>query len=437
VATEIAPDRISELLASERIDFAERAPASGAMFRRATGALAGGVTSSFQRGDPWPVYLARGEGSRVWDLDGNEYLDFHNGFSAMVQGHAHPAIRAAVERRLPLGTHFGAPTEESVAVAEQLAARFGLPRWRFMSSGTESTMSAIRIARAYTGRDDVVKIFGAYHGHHDTAMVSVRARRTNDTEWPPSVPWGEGIPRATVDRVQTVTWGQRDAMDRRLAELAAAGRPPACVIMEPAITAGRVVPPPPGYLRAVREITRRRGVVLIFDEVKTGLTIAAGGGTERFGVKPDIVALAKALGGGLPSGAIGMSTQLAEVVETGRVHQVGTYSGNPLAMAAARASLEQVLTPTAYERFEALGDRMRAGCEAVVAEHGLPAQAVALGAKGSIHVGDDVAELHWLWSMNRGLFLTPGGGEWSLSVAHDEAAVDRYLEVFAELAGRL
>ena len=147
---------------------------------------------------------------------------------------------------------------------------------------------------------------------------------------------------------------------------------------------GRVVPPAPGYLEAVRETTRAHGALLIFDEVKTGLTIAAGGATERFGVRPDMVALAKALGGGLPSGAIGMTADLADYVATGRVHQVGTFNGNPLSMAAARASLEEVLTPPAYERLEALGERMRSGCQAVIDEHGLPAEAVALGSKGSV-----------------------------------------------------
>jgi glutamate-1-semialdehyde 2,1-aminomutase len=315
-----------------------------------------------------------------------------------------------------------------------------LPRWRFTNSGTESTMSAIRIARAWTGRDDVVKIFGAYHGHHDTAMVSVGAKLahgSDETDWPPSMPWGAGIPQAVVDQVHTVPWDDAEAMERRVAELTAAGRAPACVILEPVMTRGRVDPPSPGYLEAVRDIARRHGALLIFDEVKTGLTIAAGGATERFGVRPDIVALAKALGAGLPSGAVGMSADVAEVVETGRVNQVGTFSGNPLTMAAARASLEEVLTPAAYDRLEALGERMRAACEAVISEQGLSARAVAVGAKGSVSHDAEIGELIWLWSMNRGLFVTPGEQEWSLSVAHDEAAVDRYVEVFADLAGSL
>jgi glutamate-1-semialdehyde 2,1-aminomutase len=219
------------------------------------------------------------------------------------------------------------------------------------------------------------------------------------------------------------------------------------------MTNAGVVPPAPGYLEAVREATRRHGAVLIFDEVKTGLTIAAGGATERFGVRPDMVTLAKALGGGLPTGAIGMTAELAAVVEDGSVHHVGTYNGNPLGMAAARASLLEVLTPAAYERMELLGERMVAGCDAVIARHGLPAHTVGLGSKGCVvHSAErvvdyrsfkrrhdpELSELAWAWLMNRGLFVTPGREqEWNVTVAHDEAAVDRYVEAFDSLAAGL
>ena len=185
---------MSGLLERERAALAERTRGSEEMFRRARRSLAGGVASSYQRLDPWPVYLQRGEGARVWDVDGNEYLDFHNGFSAMVQGHAHPAITAAVARRQPLGTHFGAPTEDAVEVAEELARRFGLARWRFTNSGTESVMDAIRIARGLTGRDEVVKIAGSYHGHATRRWW----RRAGAGRL------GRGIPAATAAQVHTV-----------------------------------------------------------------------------------------------------------------------------------------------------------------------------------------------------------------------------------------
>jgi glutamate-1-semialdehyde 2,1-aminomutase len=428
--------RIGELRAREAAGLAERTRASEAMFGRAARSLSGGVASSYHRREPWPVYLARGQGARAWDLDGNEYLDFHNGFGAMIQGHAHPAVEAAVTSRYARGTHFGATTEEAVTVAEELALRFGLPSWRFTNSGTESTMNAIRIARAFTGREDVVKLLGAYHGHDDT-----------------TIPWTDGVPRSTVEHVHGVEFNDAQSMEERIAELGDAGRTPACVIMEAAMTSIGVVPPEPGYLDAVRALTRSHGVVLILDEVKTGLTIAAGGAVERFGVEPDLVTLAKSLGAGLPAGAIGMSAELAAFVEHGRVPQAGTFNGNPLSMAAARASLDEALTPAAYERLERLGERLVAGCERVLAARGLAARCTGLGSKGCVSHGpervvdhasyrrrrdEELAELVWLWCMNRGLLVTPGREqEWSLTVAHDEAAVDRYVEVFDGLAAEL
>jgi len=448
--------RLADLLARERAALDERTRASGDLHERARRTLVGGVASSFQRREPWPVSLERGEGARVWDVDGNEYLDFHTGFGAMVQGHAHPAVAAAVAARAPLGTHFGAPTAEAIAVAEELARRFGLERWRFTNSGTESTMAAIRIARAVTRRDDVLKVFGAYHGHHDAVMVSVgvpAGALGDDPARPPSLAWGAGIPASTVEQVHAVPFNDADALERRIAALEAEGRPPGCLIMEGAMTGAGLIPPEPGYLDAVRAITRRAGVLVILDEVKTGFTIAAGGATERFAVSPDLVTLAKALGAGLPSGAVGMTGEVAGVVEDGSVHHLGTFNGTPLGMAAARASLDEVLTPAAYARLEALGERMAAGCSRVLAEHDLDGRSVALGSKGCVTHGSErvrdyatyrrrhdpqLAELVWLWQMNRGLFVTPGREQdWSLTVAHDEAAVDRYVDVFAELAAEL
>src|SRR5881398_3098823 len=357
-------ERIRELTERENARLNERTPRSGEMFRRADEVLAGGVASSYQSREPWPIYLERGDGPRVWDVDGNEALDFHNGFGSMVQGHAHPAIGRAVAKRHALGTHFAAPTEDAVVVGEELARRWGLPKWRYTNSGSESTMDAIRIARGFTGRDDVLKIFGSYHGHHDTVMVSIGVEydKIGDHDHPVSLPYGGGIPQSTVDHVFAVHFNDAESMERRIVELENEGRKPACVIMEAAMMNLGVVLPEPGYLEAVRDITARHGIVLIFDEVKTGLTIAAGGATERWGVTPDLVTLAKALGGGLSTGAIGGTEEAFEVVEKGTVYQVGTFNGNPLAMAAARASLLEVLTPAAYEHLESIEARLLEGC---------------------------------------------------------------------------
>jgi glutamate-1-semialdehyde 2,1-aminomutase len=454
VRSEVTVDRVrvGELLERELAMLDERTPGSAAMYQRARRSLAGGVASSYQLRDPWPIYLQDGSGPRVRDVDGNEYWDFHNGFGSMVQGHAHPAIVEAVSARVALGTHFAAVTEDTIVVAEELQRRFGLARWRFVNSGSEATMDAIRIARGLTGRETIMKIFGSYHGHHDGVMVSIGVpyERIGDRENLASLPYGAGIPAAVSELTIAVPFNDADAMERRIERLAREGRTPACVIMEAAMMNLGVVLPEPGYLEAVRAITRRHGIVLIFDEVKTGLAIAAGGATERFGVSPDMVTLAKTLGGGLPAGAIGATEEVMSVVEDRSVYQVGTYNGNPLTMAAARASLERVLTADAYRHLDELNERIVGGCAAVIERHRLPGYAVGLAAKGCVtfshqpivdyetfkaNQDTEVTELAWVWNMNRGIYMTPGREEeWTLSVTHTAEAVDAYVRVFDELA---
>ncbi len=451
----IDPARVQALIEREGERLNANTQASRAMYARATPHLAGGVASSYQLRDPWPIYIASGSGQRITDVDGNEYYDFHNGFGSMVQGHAHPAIGAAIAARYPLGTHFGCANEDDIVVADELARRWGLPKWRFTNSGSESTMDAIRIARAYTGRDTVMKIFGSYHGHHDAVMVSIGVAydQIGDRDNLESLPYGAGIPQAIVDMTIAVPFNDPAAMERRIVALTDEGRKPACVIMEAAMMNLGVVLPEPGYLETVREITHRHGIVLIFDEVKTGLCIAAGGATEKFMVKPDLVTLAKGLGGGLPSGAIGGTDEVMSVVVDGSVYQVGTYSGTPLSMAAARASLLEVLTPQAYQHLNHLNDRIVSGCQAVIDRYRLPGYAVGIGSKGCVTFSPvkvidyetckanqdvDLCTLAWLWNMNRGIFMTPGREEeWTLSVVHDDAAIDAYIEVFDQLAAEL
>jgi glutamate-1-semialdehyde 2,1-aminomutase len=448
-------DRIRTLTERESAVLDQRTRASGSLFERASQVLSAGVASSYQVRDPWPIYLERGSGPKVWDVDGNELWDFHNGFGSMVQGHAHPAIGKAIKERYDSGTHFAAPTEDGIVVGEELARRFGLPKWRYTNSGSESTMDAIRIARALTGREPILKIFGSYHGHHDAVMVSIGVEydQIGDHENLASLPYGAGIPQAVVDLTIPVPFNDAGAMERRIERLTEEGRKPACVIMEAAMMNLGVVLPEPGYLEAVRDITRRHDIVLIFDEVKTGLTIAPGGATERWGVKPDLVTLAKALGGGMPTGAIGGTEEVMASVESGSVYQVGTYNGNPLGMAAIRANLLEVLTPDAYAHLEHLNDRILAGCESVIRKHSLPGYAVGIGSKGCVtfsptkivdyetfkaNQDKDLSELAWLYNMNRGIFMTPGREEeWTLSVTHDDASVDAYVQVFEAMADDL
>src|SRR5687768_2665886 len=447
--------RVAELTEREQKKLDARTTRSGEMYERARRTLSGGVSSSYQVRDPWPIYLERGHGAKVWDVDGTEMVDFHNGFGSMVQGHANAAIVEAVQRQVARGTHFAAPVEDAIVVSEELVRRFGLPQWRYVNSGSEATMDAIRIARAFTGRDTIVKIFGSYHGHHDYVMVSISVPYENigDPDNYASLPYGAGIPKAASDLTIAVPFNDAGAMERRIERLFEEGRPPACVIMEPAMMNLGVVLPEPGYLEAVRDITRRHGIVLIFDEVKTGLCIAAGGATERFGVTPDLVTLAKALGGGTPIGAIGGTEEAMAAVEDGSVYQVGTYNGNPLGMAATRANLLEVMTPAAYEHLDGLNDRILAGCEAVIRKHNLPGYAVGIGSKGCVtfsptkvidyetfkaNQDKDLSELAWLYNMNRGIFMTPGREEeWTLSVTHDDASVDAYVQVFEAMADDL
>jgi glutamate-1-semialdehyde 2,1-aminomutase len=448
----IDPARIAELTEYEQMKLDASTPKSGEMYEWARRSLAGGVSSSYQLRDPWPIYLTEGKGSKVWDVDGTERIDFHNGFGSMVQGHANPYIVEAVQKQVARGTHFAAPVEDAIVVGEELARRFGLPQWRYVNSGSEATMDAIRIARAFTGRDTIVKIFGSYHGHHDYVMVSISVPYENigDPDNYASLPYGAGIPKAAADLTIPVPFNDAAAMERRIERLFEEGRPPACVIMEPAMMNLGVVLPEPGYLEAVRELTRRHGVVLIFDEVKTGLCVAPGGATEKFGVLPDMVTMAKALGGGLPSGAIGGSAEVMEVVNNGSVYQVGTYNGNPLTMAAARASLEHVLTPEAYTHLDMLNDRLMAGCDAVLEKYHLPGYTVGISSKGCVtfsptkitdyasfqaNQNGELTDLAWLYMMNRGVYMTPGREEeWTLSVAHSVEDADAYIAAFEELA---
>jgi len=441
--------RVAELTESEKAKFVERTPASKERFERAVKVMPGGVPSSFQQNDPWPTYVERGEGARVWDVDGNEYIDFHNGFGVMCIGHANPRVGAAVKARVDLGTHFAAPTDGSIVVAEELERRFALPQWRFTNSGTESTMDAVHLARGATGRDMILKIEGSYHGHHDAVMVSVypELEALGERDDPRSVPEGAGYPRAVTDLTRAVPFNDADALASVLEKLE--GRV-AGLIMEPAMMNINIIPPVEGYLERVRELTSQHGVKLIFDEVKTGATISYGGATKRFGVTPDLITLAKAVCGGYPGGAVGMTGDMAELVASGVVHQYGTFNGNPLVMAASQAVLTEVLTEDAYPGLEKTNERLKSACQEIIDRYGLPAYTEGMGAKGCVvfapeplreyrdyltKVDAELSKLAWLYHMNHGIFMTPGvEEEWTLSIAHSDEHVERYVNAFEMFA---
>jgi glutamate-1-semialdehyde 2,1-aminomutase len=445
----VVSDRLAEnagrVAAQEKARLLERTTASKALFERANVHLPYGVASSFQAGDPYPIYIARGMGSHLWDVDGHEYVDFHGGFGANVVGHAHPKIVEALQRAASTGTHFAAMTEVTVAYAEELCRRFHLEKVRFANSGTEATMDAIRIARAATGRDVVAKIEGSYHGHHDTVMFSVvpNADAMGGRDQPASAPMSKGIPAEMARWTVAVPFNDIEALtqlfDQRGSEIA-------CLIMEPVMMNIGVVVPQPGYLEAARDLCTKHDVVLVFDEVKSGATIAEGGAIERYGVQPDLACFAKAIGGGTPAAAFGGSAAVMDIIEHGAAQQ-GTFNGNPLVAAAGLAALTEVLTPDAYTHLGALGTRLSDGCNKAIAEHGLPAHTVDLGAKGCVsyraerlenyrdflETRTELYDASYPWVVNRGVFMTPGDEEqWTISVQHTDDDVDRYIEAFSE-----
>ena len=443
-------DVVEALLAEELQRFIERTPESKKLFERASKSMPFGVASSFQAGDPYPIYLKSGKGSRVTDVDDNTYIDVHNGFGAMAAGHAHPAVKAAIEKAAATGTHFAATTEAAVALAEEIKRRFNLDKVRFTNSGTEATMDAVRLGRASAGRDILIKIEGSYHGHHDTVMYSITPSMDSSGpgERPWSVPFSRGIPAETADSLRIVPFNDVEALEQTLTEHE--GKVGA-LIMEPVMMNIGIVLPQPGYLDKVRELCTKHGVVLIFDEVKTGVTIAAGGATEYYGVQPDLVCLAKSIGGGVTIGAFGGKGSIMDEIENG-VAALGTFNGNPLSMAAGLATLTEVLTPEAYDHLRRLGTRLASGCQKALDDHSIVGVTIDMGCKGSIlfrdkpveryrdynDIDDSMFDASWYWLINRGIFQTPGKEEqWTISVQHSEADIDEFIDVFTAYCARV
>ncbi len=380
-------------------------------------------------------------------MDGNEYVDFHNGFGVMVVGHAHPLIAKAIADQALEGTHFAQPVTANKVVAEELSRRFHQPQWRFTNSGTESTLDAVRLARGFTGRNRIVKMEASYHGHHDALFVSVEPPKDliGPRESPNSVVYCEGIPPEVVALTTVVSYNDLETLENTFK------RHPdeiACVIIEPVMMNIGIILPDEGYLAGVRDIAHSHGALLIFDEVKTGATIAAGGATERFGVVPDLITLAKAIGGGLPCGAVGGRADVMGTIDEGKVAQFGTFNGNPLTMAAAKVTLTEVLTPAAYSHFDALAEILQGGLQAVIEEAGLDMYVTTLGARGGLTyrkervrdfrdyltIDKGLAYLNWLYQGNRGLLMAPGMEEnWTLSVQHTDEDVQRYVDNFEEM----
>jgi len=421
--------------------FIDRQPESARLAAEAREALAGGVTSSWQISRPQPVWLSHGSGSKLYDVDGNEYVDMHGGYGVSLAGHGHPAIVAAVQNQVTRGTHFAQPTRDALAVARELARRFGLPQWRFGNSGTESTMDAVHLMRAITGRDLVIKVEGCYHGHHDSVQVSVYPDPDvmGPADRPASVPNATGIPRALTDLTVIVGFNDLAAVGRVLDEYEGQV---AGMILEPIMMNAGIILPEDGYLAGLKELLHAHGALLAFDEVKTGLTAGPSGAVGVTGVTPDIICLAKAIGGGVSVAALGGTHEVMKHVAEGGYEQVGTFNGNPLAMAATLAMLHEVATPEAYQRIEALRALAVDGVTEAIARYGLAASVVSVGAKGCIvfspepvrdfrgflAINDSYSHAHWLFQHNGGVFLPPWGKseQWLISVQHDDSDIDRF-----------
>jgi glutamate-1-semialdehyde 2,1-aminomutase len=442
-------ERARQITARELQSYARRTAGSQRANERARTVLPMGVPSSFQAYDPHPIVVRRAQQAWMEDVDGNRYIDFDMGFGALFSGHCHPLVREAVERQLDDGTLFVTPCEMNAEVAELLGERYGLPMWRFTNSGTEATMDAIRVARGVTGREKIVKVEGGYHGHHDEVMISMKPALSvaGPADAPTPVPATAGITAAVLADTLVIPYNDAAALERVLAvgDVAA-------FIVEPVMENIGICLPQPGYLEAVREITRRYGTMLIFDEVKTGITAGWSGATGALGVQPDLVSLAKSIGGGLPLGAFGGTRECMDQISSGKVLHLGTYNGNPLCMAAAKAVLADICTPAATAEVIGRNARLTAACADIIDRADLPAHTVQFGAKGCVTwsvepirnyrdykaTDFDLAFAQWMHGINRGVLLPPGLDEqWLISVLHTESDAMHYADVFAEFVGEL
>jgi glutamate-1-semialdehyde 2,1-aminomutase len=331
---------------------------SESLFARALQRIPGGVNSpvrAFRSVGGKPLFIARGEGSRIWDADGREFIDYVGSWGPLLFGHRPPEVLAALEEACAGGTSFGAPTEREVELAELICKLVpSVEKVRLVNSGTEATMAAIRLARGFTGRERIVKFDGCYHGHGDSLLVKAGSGVATL-----GLPDSPGVPRALAELTTVLPYNDVDAVDR---EFARRGSEIAGVIIEPIAGNMGCVLPRPGYLQALREITSRHGTLLVFDEVMTGFRVAAGGAQQLFGICPDLTTLGKVIGGGLPVGAYGGRAEIMDkVAPAGPVYQAGTLSGNPLAVAAGLATLRRIESENPYPTLEALGARLEKG----------------------------------------------------------------------------
>lgn len=416
---------------------------SEALMERARRVLVGGVSSpvrAFGRVGGTPRMMRRGQGSRLWDVDGNELIDYVGSWGALIHGHAHPAVLRAIEDAAQEGWTFGAPTEQEATLAEEVRRRMpSIERLRFVSSGTEATMSALRLARAATGRSGFLMFEGAYHGHADPFLSKAGSGLASSGR-----PDSAGVPVHVAADARTVPYNDLDAAE---AVFRSHGKSLAAVFVEPVAANMNLVPPAPDFLKGLRELCDEHEVLLVFDEVITGFRVAPGGAQERFAVRPDLTTLGKVLGGGLPLAAYGGRADLMSLVAPeGPVYQAGTLAGNPLAVAAGQATLD--LLPTrAYETLEGTAARLQVGLRAALGGRGCIAR---VGSLVGLHLqpevprtwsevegGDSAAYARLFHAvLGRGVYLAPSPFEAAfVSLAHSHADIDATVEAVGAAMG--
>ena len=445
-SAEIPPERVAELLKSEWELFTKKTGKSAEESRRSFKSLPLGVTSSFQHWDPYPISIVSAKGAWMTDVDGRELLDLSMGFGAMLAGHLNPTVVEEVKNSLETGMLFVTPSPISTDAAERICRRFVIDQVRFTNSGTESTMYAVRTARAATGKDGIVKVEGGYHGSYDPFVVSSKppVDLIGDVENPIA-----HVPAGIVPGdIYVVSYNDADALERIFEKNASKI---ACFIIEPVMENLGIVLPDAGYLERVRELCDQYNVVLIFDEVKTGLTAGHQGAAQRLGVIPDLITLAKSIGGGLTLAAFGGKKKYMDFVTNGKMAHFGTFNGNPLAMAGIRA-VDKICTKETLAVAEAFNQQALDRINTIIEEYQLPAHTVGFGVKGCItwttkplrnyrdYKSTDfaIAELSWLFSLNRGIITPPGLDEqWLISLAHGQKEVDLLVEDFRAFAQAL
>ena len=435
----------------EVAEYTAKTSRSRALHEEALAVMPGGNSRTTTFFDPYPFYIQRGQGAHVWDADGTDRIDFNGNYTSLILGHAHPDVVKAAQQAAEHGLSFPGPTEHEIRLAELLKRRVpSVESIRFTNSGTEATMNAVRLARAFTGRPKIAKFEGAYHGTHDWVMVSVGGdpKAGGSRKRPKSVAWSAGLPPAVLKHVVVLPWNDPEACEQIL-EAEAAHL--ACLIVDPLLCNAGLIAPAEGFLQRLRAITERHGIVLIFDEV-ISFRVAWGGAQERLGVRPDLTTFGKIIGGGLPVGAFGGRADVMNFYDPrkggARISHGGTFNANPVTMAAGVATLNAV-TPEAYTRLDALGERLRGGVTRLLAATRRKGQATGMGSLFWLHwtaepltdwrsarPKDAEAPLRvFLGLLNEGVLLTQRGlGACSLAMTDED--VDRLINALARVVAR-